>query len=228
MNLKLLTIVAGFLAVTGCTFFDEPLDEFSTAPGLPAPGSNTTAPLPEVSSANTDSAPKADQTPTADTSTLEGNAEGTYFTVVTLFDMPENANNISFVHFTSSPTNRDTRRELGLCKALLETYPVTKPADVPANAEHLIVWPVRSETSGANCIEMLTDYEPIDISNETARKIKNNADGPFMLSRNTPSKKRLIYDLSFVRPKALSKALGEWQLVINNTPQDWPAYQSAR
>ncbi len=229
MNLKHLAILAWLFTLTGCTFFDQPLDEFGagTETGLPAPDTNPATPPPTVSSS--ESAPKTTiEGQSADTSTTDGNAEGTYFTVVTLFDMPENATNISFVHFTSSPSNRDTRRELGLCKALLDTYSVTNPADVPANAEHLIVWPVRSDASGANCIEMLTDYEPIDISNETAKQIKSDADGPFMLSRNTPSRKRLIYDLSFIRPKSLSTALNDWQLVINNPAQDWPPYQSAR
>ena len=115
-----------------------------------------------------------------------------------------------------------------MCKALLERFPVTEPASVPANAANLIVWPVRNEAAGATCLEMLTDYEPIDISNETAEKVNSQSDGPFMLTRNTPLDKRMIYDLSFVRPKALSAAVGEWQLFMGSAASDWPAYRAAR
>ena len=233
----LLTSVLLLASLTACAFFNEPVEGLGTLTGpapTSAPASNvpsTLSPPPLTPDVPSASPPAADQQPepapvASQSAKVEGSSAGTYFTVSTLFDIPENSTNISFVHFI--PEGRSTKRELAMCKALLERFPVTEPASVPANASNLIVWPVRNEAAGATCLEMLTDYEPIDISNETAEKVNSQSDGPFMLTRNTPLDKRMIYDLSFVRPKALSAAVGEWQLFMGSAASDWPTYRAAR
>ena len=232
------TSILLLVSLSACAFFNEPIDGLGTpttsvpATGvpssLPPPATTANVPAPvQPSVTQTATAQQTERVPAASQSANASNsASGTYFTVATLFDIPENSNNISFVHLTS--TGGSTRRELAMCRALLERFPVTEPALVPANAANLIVWPVRNEATGGTCLEMLTDYEPIDISNETAEKVNSQADGPFMLTRNTPLDKRMIYDLSFVRPRALPAAVGEWQLFMGSAASDWPTYRAAR
>ena len=100
-------------------------------------------------------------------------------------------------------------------------------ADVPANASNLIVWPV-STTVGSTCDEMLAGYEAIDISNKTAENVSSDAAGPFMLSRNNSTDRRLIYDLSEVNNGGLGAALSEWQTLIDGPTASWPIYRNAR
>jgi len=87
---------------------------------------------------------------------------------------------------------------------------------------------VRAEASGDSCVEMLSDYENIDISIETAEKVNDQSDGPFLLTRNTPADKRLIYDFSFLKARAIPSALGDWQSLVAGDAGSWPPYQSAR
>jgi len=223
-------LVVLFFTITlnACAFFEEPLDDLSlSSPAsssterAPSPSNNKTK-NPSDSNKQSATAPRATRLPAVSESS---NPSGkTYFTAVSLFDMPEDAANVSFVHFTS----RNTRRELALCEELTEKFSVTKAANIPANAPGLIIWPVRNNSKGTSCSEMLSDYEAIDISNQTAEKVKDNASGPFMLSRNTASGNRLIYDFSSVRPNGLASALTSWHTLLSDSADKWPPYQSAR
>jgi len=150
-------------------------------------------------------------------------SEGTFLTVVTIFDIPDSARNLSVVHFT----DRNPRREQAICRALVEKFPPVAPADVPANTSNLIVWPV-SALSGASCRDMVASYEPIDISNKAAERVNGEAAGPFLLSRNTSSDRRLIYDLSTVSNRSMDSGIVEWQSIVDTPPASWPPYTSAR
>jgi len=227
------------LALSACAFFEEPVDGLgsvvlpgpsepaapvssvpvSSLPSVPVSsipsGSTSLPPAPSVESSP---APQLPASAPAATS-----SSGTYFAVATLFDVPESAQNLSFIHFT----DRNPRRERAACRALLEQYAPTAMADVPANASNLIVWPV-SGTVGSTCDEMLSSYEAIDISNKTAENVSSDAAGPFMLSRNNGTDRRLIFDLSEVNNRSLGAALSEWQTLIDGPTASWPIYRSAR
>ena len=125
----LLTSVLLLASLTACAFFNEPVEGLGTLTGpapTSAPASNvpsTLSPPPLTPDVPAASPPTASQQPApapaaVQSAKVAGSTAGTYFTVSTLFDIPENSNNISFVHFI--PTGRSTKRELAMCKALLE------------------------------------------------------------------------------------------------------------
>lgn len=220
MNLKI-TVLALSCTLGACAFFDEPVDDLTPflagTPEEEVSDNPPPPPVPKTPVRDTESAKPATTNPTATTSGTS------YFTAVTLFDIPKNAQNISFVHFSK----RSKRREMAMCEALSKTYTVTNASEIPENAANLIVWPVASNDSVSSCNNMLADYEPIDISNKTAEKVNDKASGPFMLSRNYAADKRLIYDLSSVSPGDMEAAVTGWQDVLGNAA-DWPAYLSAK
>ena len=209
--------------LAACAFFEQPIDNLGTVvPEATLPDDNRTGsslppPLPKqaVQSAPETAAPKA--TPTAT------NASGVYLTVVTLFDLPENVPNTTFVHFSK----RNARRELAVCWSLLEKFTVTPVSSIPENATGVIIWPV-SNASNGDCDSMINGYEGIDLSLETAAKVSSEARGPFMLSRNKPSDKRLIFDISDVRNGGMAGAFDQWQQLTSTAPANWPQFDTAK
>ena len=115
-----------------------------------------------------------------------------------------------------------------MCKALLETIPPTRIDQIPDLPGTVILWPVSSSNSGGTCIEMLTDYEPVDISNETAAKVNDSVAGPFLLTRNNTLRKRMIFDMSYRPRQSLKAAISEWQALLGSDPANWPPYRSSR
>lgn len=239
MKLKFLIVVALLVNASACAFFDQPLDDFGSST-LPPPNSKTPAAAPPLPSDNAPSgsepmsgsaAVQPAPQPTAEAQSLTAqntdNTSGTFFTVATLFDVPDNTPNISFVHFTKSGGSSDATRALAICKALLKSYDVTAATDIPANANHLVVWPVIEDVADANCSEMLDNYDPIEIGASTAEKVKDSATGPFLLTRNTTTDKRLVFDFSNARARALSAGLKDWQALVSGPAQAWPDYESA-
>ena len=75
---------------------------------------------------------------------------------------------------------------------------------------------------------MIQDHEPLDISSATAAVVKSSSTGPFVMSRNTPQQKQMIYDLSSVGTGSLESAMSEWQRVVEGDVQSWPAVVNAR
>ncbi len=222
MKLQFLTAAAFLFTVSACAFFEEPLDDFGTLPA-PTNGVPASAPTPPPVS----QAPQTRETASTPVpAATPASANGTYFSVATLFDVPENVPTLSFVHFTDGKA--DARRVQAICESLLATYPVAAAASVPANAKHLLIWPVTSESTGANCRDMVDDYEPVDVSNETENQLPSGGSGPLMLTRNTPADKRLIYDLSGVSARALKAELGKWQQLVGSNAANWPRYGSAK
>ena len=232
--MKLTTITSALLlcTTTACTFFQEPVDDLqsinppaadnpvtSRQPALPPvappplPASSGTPPPLPASGSNTNAG-----------RTVAAAASGTYLTVATIFDVPENAPNLSFVHFTK----RSRRREGEICQALLSRYPITRPADVPANATSVIIWPITEGSTADNCSSMIKDHEPLEISSQTAEVVTSNSTGPFVLSRNTPQQKQMIYNFSSIGTRDLGSAMNEWQRVVASDVQSWPAVVNAR
>ena len=222
-------------ALSACAFFEEPVEDLGSlvtsapADAVPAAAPRVLqTPPPPPSPAPVASNPTPTATPAANSQTAtainsSAATEGSFFTVVTLFDIPESAKNLSIIHFT----DRNRRREQALCEALLDKFPPTPASNVPANASNLIVWPV-SVQPGNTCREMMGAYEPIDISNKVAETVNSDATGPFVLSRNTSSDQRLIYDLSSVRNRAMADGLAGWQSIVDTPPTSWPPYSRAR
>ncbi len=220
MKPKFFAVLGLAIAVTSCAFFEEPLDDLS----VNVPSNRTPASLPTLDNTGTEPAPSQSPTTIPAASTASGNPSGIYFTVATLFDIPESAATMSFVHFT----DRDQRREQAICEALLEQHSATSASEVPADAPNLIVWPVSTEGTTADCASMLDDYEPIDISNKTAERVNNDAEGPFILSRNSATGKRLIYDLSSVSRRSIKNTVDSWQALVGRDSASWPEYEKAR
>lgn len=215
MNIRLICSAVFLGSLSACTFFEEPLDDLGSVPPPPPPptldGRATAAappPLPTPSQANTQAATQA--APSA-------SADGTYLTVTSIFEVPENAANLSFVHFTK----RSSRREIALCEALLNTYQITAANSVPANAKNLIVWPVVEGAVADNCNTMIRSHEPLDISAETARTVQSDATGPFIMSRSTTQDQRMIYDFSSVNTGSLAEELTTWQAALGRGAQNW-------
>lgn len=234
-----LSVLALSCALSACAFFEEPVEDLgslvTSAPpeAVPAAAPRVLqtpppppSPAPVVSNPTPTAAPAGTPAISSQPSTAINSSaatEGSFFTVVTLFDIPESAKNLSIIHFT----DRNTRREQALCEALLDKFPPVPASNVPANASNLIVWPVSVQT-GNTCREMMGAYEPIDISNKVAETVNSDATGPFVLSRNTSSDQRLIYDLSSVRNRAMANGLAGWQSIVDTPPASWPPYSRAR
>lgn len=226
MKLAPVTIALVLCTTTACTFFEQPLDDF---PSVNAPASDTpvaTAP-PPLPPALPQSPPPVSGAGTVRQAAVAAQpvaGSGSYLTVATIFDVPDNVASLSFVHFTK----RNKRREGEICQALLSRYPITPPSDVPANAASLIIWPVIDGSTANRCSNMIQDHEPLDISSATAAVVKSSSTGPFVMSRNTPQQKQMIYDLSSVGTGSLESAMSEWQRVVEGDVQSWPAVVNAR
>ncbi|MEM7259624.1 MAG: hypothetical protein AAF404_19800, partial [Pseudomonadota bacterium] len=82
--------------------------------------------------------------------------------------------------------------------------------------------------AGANCLEMIADFDGIEITREAAKRINEDTAGPFLLTRNLPGSKRMIYDISFIGNSALSSTVNKWLSLLGSSPADWPEYRRAR
>jgi len=221
MKLHLSVLVLS-CALSACAFFEEPVEDLgSVLASAPDDAVPAAAPLP--SNTQPPPLPAAGGQTAATPNRTSAASAGTFLTVVTIFDIPDSARNLSVVHFT----DRNPRREQAICRALVEKFPPVAPADVPANTSNLIVWPV-SALTGSSCRDMVASYEPIDISNRAAERVNSESTGPFLLSRNTSSDRRLIYDLSSLSNRALANGIVDWQAIVSTPPASWPPYTSAR
>ncbi len=230
MKSAMFASVLALCTVSACTFFEQPLDDLTTInpPSADNPVASSPPPLPSVPTL-TPPPPLPAPGPAATSdqrtaATASANAVGTYLTVSTIFDVPENVPSLSFVHFTK----RNRRREGEICQALLSAYPVTRPSDVPANAASVIIWPVAEGSTADRCSSMIKDHEPLDISSQTAEVVTSNSTGPFLLSRNTPQRKQMIYNFSAIDTGTLGSALTQWQRVVASDVQSWPPVVIAR
>lgn len=213
MKCKVTLSAALLCSLTACAFFEAPLEN----PGTTTPAPSATAevppaappplppPLPSTSQNNALAA-------SAPTST-----DGTYLIVSTIFEVPETIPNLSFVHFTDS--NR--RRERAICEALLDTHPITNAAEVPANARNLIIWPIEEGKSADNCRTMIRAHESLEISSQTAAVV--NSAGPYLMTRNSPQQKQMIYDLTAVATGDMANSLAQWKQTLAGDVQSWPA-----
>ena len=239
----------------GCAFFDQPLDNLGTiTPGAPpsstAPpplsGSSDTPPTtqpnalppgvseigdddasvqapplnPPTESANPSTGTRAD---TGALPTLPG--QGAYLTVASLIDIPEDTTNLAFIHFTQS---EDSARALAVCQATMKNLAFVPVENIPDSADTVLVWPVNNSDVGNSCLEMIANYEALDISNATAQRVSDSSRGPFLLTRNSQQSKRLIYDLSFIDRDKFAGAIDEWRSLLGSAAADWPEYRSAR
>ena len=219
---RMLTVMALASVATGCAFFDEPVSD----DGLLIPGSQpvtTTRPTEPATST-----PAAEQSDTAGNATTAPQPQPatsqSYLVVAPIDNFPRDAQNIAVVHLTK----RNTRRELALCKALMQNMPATEVQELPANPLTVVVWPVPNDNAGTNCIEMISDYEGIELTPEAARRIDKNSDGPYLLTRNLPSNNRMVFDISFMSNNALPATLNQWISLLGSNPADWPEYRRAR
>ncbi len=218
MNKNLIaSVTMSAFITTGCAFFDVPVDDLAAPGAVPAiPGQSTE---PSATQASEPALPA--QIP-AKVATAA--AAGSYLIVAPIEDIPENAGNVTVVHFTRD----DTDRALALCKALTANLQILEVQDLPASPTTVAMWPVANDNAGASCIEMLTDYTPIDISENAAKRVNNSVEGPFLLTQQMATGKRMIYDMSFVSQAAIRSAVGEWQSLMGSDPDNWPAYRRAR
>ena len=246
-------LIALSIGVGGCAFFDQPVDDLGTiTPGAPPsstaspalPGSSTTQPTAQPPGlSGSDDANTSVQTPLRNTPTDNANpsispdsaagtgalptqpGEGAYLTVASLIDIPEGATNLAFIHFTQS---EDSARALAVCQATMKNLPFVAVEDIPANANTVLVWPVNNSDVGNSCLEMIANYEALDISNATAKRVSDSSRGPFLLTRNSQQSKRLIYDLSFIGRNKFAGAIDEWRSLLGSAAADWPECRSAR
>lgn len=218
------SLLAGitFALSTGCTFFEEPVTDLrDLAPSAPANEGNNSQPVPTPSRVPTvTKLPPATSAPTTSSAASGSN----YLVVTPIENLPENATNIAVVHFTK----KDTERALALCKVLIQNLQVVDIQELPTTVTTVALWPVANDNAGGSCIEMLTDYEPIDISVEAAKRVNESTEGPFLLSQHMNSGQRMIYDMSFISQSALNSAVGGWQSLMGSEPANWPAYRRAR
>jgi hypothetical protein len=75
---------------------------------------------------------------------------------------------------------------------------------------------------------MITEYEAIELTAQAENRIAESDKGPFLLTRNLPTGKRMIYDLSFKTNGDLSSAVNQWITLIGSAPENWPDYRRAR
>ncbi len=231
------------LGLGGCAFFDQPLTDLGPiTPGAPP---STTAPprLPDSGDVNGTTLPprlpNSDNTATGQPPLLNAPAEnsgstgalqtlpgrGAYLTVSSLIDIPEDATNLAFVHFTQTG---DSKRALAVCQATMKNLPLVPVENIPAGANTILVWPVTNTGVGNSCLEMISNYEALDVSNATAERVNDSSRGPFLLTRNSGQRKRLIYDLSFIDPNKFAGAIDEWRSLLGSDPANWPEYRSAQ
>jgi hypothetical protein len=210
------------LLLSGCaSFFEEPIDTFDPPPSNAVPGS---------SDAGTTTAPTAPRSQARDTPPVtaeDTNSQPGYFTIATFDQLDKDYARLAFVHLTNLGANRDTNRELALCQAVRRQYTATPVDQVPAGV-NLLVWPVHTPIGEDVCLEMLTKYDPVDIRQSTAAKVKDLATGPFLLARGGSESRRMIYDMSNLQRSALPAALRAWGQVFKGPLDRWPEYRYAR
>lgn len=217
----LLATVALSLSV-GCTFFEQPVDDLRVlAPSLPTNEETTQQPVATLTPIKTNPTTAA---PPATAPNNTATASGSYLVVAPIESLPEQASNVAVVHFTK----KDTKRALELCKALFQQLEIIDIQELPAQAANVVLWPVANDNAGGSCIEMLTDYEPIDITVDASKRINESADGPFLLTQHMPTGQRMIYDMSFLANSALDTAARKWKSLLSDNPADWPPYRRAR
>lgn len=217
-----------FIAITtlsSCAFLDEPVADLRDLTGSTPTDIAPAAPqqLPAPSAVATPTPAPTKKLPPAP-SIPASQSGSSYLIVAPIESIPETARNIAVVHFT----RKDTERAVAMCKALTETLTLTDPGELPVSALNVALWPVANDNAGGNCIEMLTDYEPIDITIEAAKRVNDKSEGPFLLTQHRDSGKRMIYDMSFVSRSALKSAVGEWRSLMGSDPANWPPYRSAK
>lgn len=204
------------LLLSGCaSLFEEPFD----APEAPASNS---VPASTETSSTPSAVPKGTESVTAD----DTNSQPAYFTIATFDELNGSFSRLAFVHFTNLGANRDTNRELALCQGVRNQYTATPISEVPTGAS-LLVWPVSEAITDDVCLEMLTKYEPVDIRQSTAERVKELATGPFLLARDD-AQKQMIYDMSNLQRDALPAALRAWGRIFKGPTAQWPEYRYAR
>jgi len=223
----------------GCAFFNSPVDDLGPiSPGAPPPLSTSLPPQLPDSDTRTSSAPNSEilqplpqsvpettAVTGAQTSTLPTLPGQAYLTVASLIDIPEDATNLAFIHFTQS---NSATRTLAVCQAAMKNLPLVPVENIPSGAETVLVWPVTNSDSGTSCLEMISNYEALDISNATAERVNSSSRGPYLLTRNSRQNKRLIYDLSFITASKFATAIDEWRSLLGSDATNWPEYRSAR
>jgi len=230
------------VGLSGCAFFDQPVDDLGTiTPGAPPastapprlPGSgdvNPSAQPPRLPNSVDSSVQPPPLTAPSENTVSSGAlprlpGQGAYLTVASLIDVPEDATNLAFVHFTQSG---DSERALAVCQATMKNLPLVPTENIPGGAETVLVWPVTNSGVGNSCLEMIANYEPLDISNATAKRVNDSSRGPFLLTRSSRGTKRLIYDLSYIDKNKFAGAIDEWRSLLGSDPANWPEYRSAR
>ena len=221
--MKPLLAAIAITTVSGCAFLNEPVQDLRDLTGS-APTSDA-PPAPQPLQAPSEVVPPSPIQNLPAAPTIPASVSGSsYLIVAPIESIPDTARNIAVVHFT----RKDTDRAVAMCKALTETLTLTDTSELPESALNVALWPVANDNAGANCIEMLTDYEPIDITIEAAKRVNEKSAGPFLLTQHRDSGKRMIYDMSFVSRAALKSAVGEWRSLMGSDPANWPPYRSAR
>lgn len=245
MNLSRLFAGLAMVSIaTGCAFFDEPVSDPGELIPSSVPANETLAtppiqgnepsqvapppPPPPATPAvqpapQSQPAPAAVPTPAPAPSTQMARSPS-YLIVAPIENFPRDAQNIAVVHLTE----RNTQRELALCKALMDNMPTVDALDLPPNPLTVVVWPVPNDNAGANCLEMIADFDGIEVTPEAAKRINEDTAGPFLLTRNLPSSKRMIYDTSFIANRALGSTVNKWLSLLGSSPADWPEYRRAR
>jgi hypothetical protein len=220
LRLAVAALTAGCFA-TGCAFFDEPMSDSGVLipSSEPAVESTVATPASDPLQTTTDSAATDNRRTTS-----QAAASASYLVVAPIDRFPRDAQNIAVVHLTQ----RATRRDVSLCKALMDNIPTVDVGELPPNPLTVVVWPVPNDNAGANCIEMISDYEPIEITPEAAQRITDDSTGPYLLTRNLPSGKRMIFDISFMPNSAMSATINQWLSLLGSSPADWPEYRRAR
>ncbi len=222
---RLLAGIALTSLATGCAFFDEPLSDpgIVVPSGIPADTQAEPLPQPTPPPASAESTTTPAPQPVAKES-APVSSSGNYLIVAPIEQFPQDASNIAVVHLT----NRSSNRDLAICKALMENFTTVDVEDVPAQPLTVTVWPVPNDNAGANCIEMITEYEAIDITAQAEQRIGESDKGPYLLTRHLPTDKRMIYDFSFKTNSALSSAVNQWVTLLGSSPADWPEYRRAQ
>lgn len=226
MNIKkIITAISISLTAASCTFFETPVDDIASPTTSPATTAGQSASSPSDSGQSTSGQTAAGQAASAPATQQTISSNNTsYLIVAPIENIPEDAGTIAVVHFTRD----NTERALALCKALTQSLQLTEVQDLPVNAGYVALWPVANDNAGGTCLEMLTDYEPIDITVEAAKRVNDTAEGPFLLTQHMESGKRMVYDMSYVTGNALDSAVGGWKSLVAGDSAGWPDYRSAR
>ena len=222
---RILAITTAMSIATGCAFFDEPLSDprIIVPSGIPADTTTAEQTIPAPTDATTSAPEPVAQVPAPQRQASVATGGG-YLIVAPIEQFPQDASNIAVVHLT----NRSSNRDLAICKALMENFTPVDVADIPAQPITVTVWPVPNDNAGANCIEMITEYEAIELTAQAESRITESDKGPYLLTRNLSTDQRMIYDLSFKTNEDLSTAVSQWITLIGSAPENWPDYRRAR